>query len=184
MFQIFGFENEINAWNAWILGKNGIVVQSELFDVHILEISVEQIPKRRHPLMAKQIRQAHETWKHLSQENDFQQFMKEFLAYLQDNLQKIKVHDNKGGYEYYSCGQQPHDAGNRLWRPFEHMQAFCRKKRFDFETVKGMIEDRIYKRLNCECEILTDPNDIRRKDLQRMYGMDFGMPGRRELDIV
>jgi len=36
MFQIFGFENEINAWNAWILGKNGIVVQSELFDVHIL----------------------------------------------------------------------------------------------------------------------------------------------------
>ena len=133
--------------------------------------------------MAKQIRPAHETWKHLSQENNFQQFMKEFLLYLQNNLQLIQVHGDKDSYEYYSCGQ-PHDAGNRLWRPFQIMERFCRKKRCDFEVVKSMIEDRIYKRLQCECEILTNHDDIRRRDLQMAYGIDFGEPGRRELDIV
>ena len=64
------------------------------------------------------------------------------------------------------------------------METFCRKKRCDFEVVKNMIEDRLFKRLTCECEILTNPDDIRRRDLQRIYGMDFGEPGRRELDIV
>jgi hypothetical protein len=47
-----------------------------------------------------------------------------------------------------------------------------------------MIEDKMFKRLQCECEILTNRDDLRRRDLQGMYGMDFGMPGRRELDIV
>ena len=134
--------------------------------------------------MAKQIRPAHETWKHLSQENNFQQFMKEFLLYLQDNLQIIQVHGDKDSYEYYSCGQPSHDPRNPLWRPFQIMETCCGKKRFDFETVKGMIEDRIYKRLKCECEILTNHDDLRRRDLQRMYGIDFGEPGRRELDVL
>jgi len=133
--------------------------------------------------VAKPIQPAHETWKHLSQENNFQQFMKEFLLYLQNNLQIVKVRSDKGSYEYYSCGQQPHDAGNRLWRPFQIMEKFCRKKRCDFEVVKSMIEDQIYKRLQCECEILTNHDDLRRKDLQRMYGVDFGEPGNREMDI-
>lgn len=133
--------------------------------------------------MAKPIRPAHETWKHLSQDNNFQEFMKELLPYLQKNLQLIQVHSDKGSYEYHSCGQ-PHDPRNPEWRPFQHMQAFCQKNRCDFEVVKSIIEDQIYKRLQCECEILTNPDDIRRRDLQRIYGMDFGEPGRRELDIV
>jgi hypothetical protein len=133
--------------------------------------------------MAKPIRPAHETWKHLNQENVFQDFMKELLSYLQKNLQVIKVHDGKSSYQYFSCGQ-PHDSRNPLWQPFKHMQEFCRKKRYDFEVVKGMIEDQIHKRLNCECELLTNKDDLRRKDLQRMYGIDFGIAGRRELDIV
>ena len=58
------------------------------------------------------------------------------------------------------------------------------EKRCDFEVVKSMIEDQIYKRLQCECEILTNHDDLRRRDLERMYGIDFGVPGRRELDIV
>lgn len=133
--------------------------------------------------MAKQIRPAHETWKHLSQDNNFQEFMKEFLPYLQSNLQLLQVHSDKDSYEFYSCGQ-PHDPRNPLWRPFQIMESFCRKKRCDFEVVKGMIEDQIYKRLQCECEILTNHDDLRRRDLQRMYGIDFGRPGRRELDII
>ena len=133
--------------------------------------------------MAKPIRPAHETWKYLNQEENFHRFMRELLAYLQENLQIIKVHDGKSSYQYYSCGH-PHDPRNPDWRPFRHMQEFCRMKRYDFRVVKSMIEDRLFKKLICECEILTNPNDIRRRDLQRIYGMDFGMPGRRELDIV
>ena len=34
MFQIFGFENEINTWNAWIGCNKGTAVQNELLDVH------------------------------------------------------------------------------------------------------------------------------------------------------
>jgi len=133
--------------------------------------------------MAKPIRPAHETWKYLSQDNNFQQFMKEFLPYLQNNLKLINVHGDKDSYEFYSCGQ-PHDPRNPLWRPFQIMESFCRKKRCDFEVVKGMIEDQIYKRLTCECEILTNPDDIRRRGLERSFGLDFGMPGRKELDIA
>jgi hypothetical protein len=47
-----------------------------------------------------------------------------------------------------------------------------------------MIEDRLFKRLKCECEILTDKDELRRKDLQMTFGMDFGTPGNRELDII
>jgi len=109
--------------------------------------------------------------------------MKEFLPYLQNNLKLINVHGDKDSYEFYSCGQ-PHDPRNPLWRPFQIMESFCRKKRCDFEVVKGMIEDQIYKRLTCECEILTNPDDIRRRGLERSFGLDFGMPGRKELDIA
>ena len=35
----------------------------------------------------------------------------------------------------------------------------------------------------CECEILSDHNEIRRKRLSGM-GVDFGEPGRRELELV
>jgi hypothetical protein len=133
--------------------------------------------------MAKPVRPAHETWRHLSQESNFQQFMKELLDYLQKNLQIIKVHNGKSSYQYYSCGQ-PHDPRNPLWQPFQYVQEFCRMKRCDFRVVMSLLEDRIKKRPQCECEILTDRNDLRRKELQRIYGMDFGEPGKRELDII
>jgi hypothetical protein len=132
--------------------------------------------------MAKQIRPAHETWKYLNQYNNFHDFMVDFLKYLQSNLKLIQVHGDKDRYQFYSCGQL-HDPRNPQWRPFRHMETFCRKKKCDFETVKGMIEDRIFKRLRCECEILTNRNDIRRKGLKQVFGLDFGEPGNRELDI-
>jgi hypothetical protein len=133
--------------------------------------------------MAKRIREAHETWKYLSIEENFERFMKEFLPYLKDNLQLIQVQDGKDSYEFYSCGQI-HDPRNPQWRPFQNMETFCRKKKCDFEVVKSMIEDRLFKRLKCECEILTNVDDLRRKDLQRVFGTDFGAPGRREFDIL
>ena len=134
--------------------------------------------------MAKRMREAHETWKYLDQENNFQEFMKEFLPYLQSNLKLITVQDGKDSYQYYSCGQSHHDPRNPQWRPFQNMETFCRKKKCDFEVVKSMIEDRLFKRLSCECEILTNRNDVKRMDLQRVFGLDFGVQGRREIEIL
>jgi hypothetical protein len=43
----------------------------------------------------------------------------------------------------------------------------------------------MFKTLTCECEILTNPYDIRRKDLVRMYGLGLGsVGGRREIEVV
>ena len=57
-------------------------------------------------------------------------------------------------------------------------------KRFDFRVVMSLIEGSIKKRLKCECEILTDKDELRRRDLQMTFGMDFGEPGQRDLDII
>jgi hypothetical protein len=133
--------------------------------------------------MAKHIREAHETWNYLSIDDNFQQFMKEFLPYLQSNLKLIKVHGDNDIYEYYDCGQ-PHDPRNSEWQPFKNMETFCRKKRCDFEVVKSMIEDRLFRlKLNCECEILTNRNEIKRRELEA-FGLDFGGSGRREFGIL
>lgn len=48
----------------------------------------------------------------------------------------------------------------------------------------SLMEDRIKKRPQCECEILTDKDELRRRDLQMTFGIDFGEPGNRELDII
>jgi hypothetical protein len=50
-------------------------------------------------------------------------------------------------------------------------------------VAKDIIEEKIGRNLVCECEILTDKNAIRRHQLQSCFGVDFGEPGRREVDI-
>lgn len=52
-----------------------------------------QNPSNQH--MKQPIKPAYETWKYLSQDNNFQEFMKEFLMYLQDNLHLINVHSDR-----------------------------------------------------------------------------------------
>jgi hypothetical protein len=139
--------------------------------------------KRRYLIMAKRIREAHETWQYLNIDDNFKRFMKEFLPYLKSNLKLIQVQDGKDSYQYYSCGT-PHDPRNPAWRPFQIMETFCRKKKCDFEVVKSMIEDRLFKlKLKCECEILTNRNDIKRRELEA-FGLDFSRSGRREFGIL
>ena len=72
--------------------------------------------------MAKAIREAHDTFKYLSVDNNFESFMKEFLPYLQNDLKLIEVHGDKDSCQYYSCGQ-PHNPRNPAWRPFQNMEA-------------------------------------------------------------
>jgi hypothetical protein len=135
------------------------------------------MPKR------KQIRTSQQTWKELSNDN-FQKFFKGFLELLQNNLPKHEVIGNNNKYSYHTCGQ-PHDRRNRDWNPFKNLEWYCKKTRYDFYAVKDMIEERIGRKLLCECELLHDGRSMRRKELERVFGVDFGGPGNsREFDIV
>jgi hypothetical protein len=98
---------------------------------------------------------------------------------LKSKLQKITV---AGSHDYYTCGQL-HDRANRYWKPFKHLWDYCEKTGHDFYEAKDMSEEGIGRSLKCECELLNDEKAIRRKELQALYGIDFGLPGERLLDI-
>ena len=63
------------------------------------------------------------------------------------------------------------------------MKKYCYRTGDYFNVAKSMIEDRLGRRLICECQILNDERAIRRKELEK-FGVDFGTPGRKELDLV
>ena len=77
-----------------------------------------------------------------------------------------------------------YDRRNPDWKPWKHLEWYCEKKRFDFYAVKEIIEDRIGRKLTCECQMLNDEKSIRRMTLQKVFGMDFGGSGMRDFDIV
>ena len=51
-----------------------------------------------------------------------------------------------------------------------------------------MARDIIFERLGlnliCECQMLRDDKKLRRMELERMFGVDFGESGRRGLDLI
>lgn len=136
------------------------------------------MPKR------KKILTNHQTWKELSSNDKFQQFFKDYLALLQRKLQKREVVGHNYSYSYFTCGQS-HDRRDPAFKPFQNLEWYCQKHRYDFDAVKDMIEERIGRKLLCECELLHDDRTMRRKELKLTFGLDFGGPGgSREFDIV
>ena len=133
--------------------------------------------------MAKPIRPAHETLSELSQDNNFQKFFGEFLDLLQKKLIEREVHGKNYSFKYHTCGKQ-HDYRNPDWRPYQHLEWYCEKTRYDFLTAKSIIEDRISRKFQCECDLLRDDQSRRRMELKDSFGVDFGCLGMKELDIV
>jgi len=134
------------------------------------------MPKRK-PLRTHQ-----QTWKELSNDN-FQKFFKDYLNLLQNKLIKREVIGQNYRYSYHTCGQ-PHDRRNRDWMPFQNLEWYCKKTRYDFYAVKDIIEERIGRKLLCECELLHDDRTMRRRELEQVFGVDFGGFGGRNFDIV
>ena len=64
------------------------------------------------------------------------------------------------------------------------MWAYTEQKKFDFYVVKNLIEERLGRQLECECEILRDKKATRRRQLQKQFGVDFGEQGKLGVDIV
>jgi hypothetical protein len=119
------------------------------------------------------------TWLDLRKPHRFQEFFQGLIDYLKQNLQQVTV---AGCHDYYTCGQL-HDKSNRYLKLFQHLWAYCEKSGHDFYEAKDMIEERIGRNLICECELLNDQGEIRRKELQTLFGVDFGLPGERHLNI-
>jgi hypothetical protein len=122
------------------------------------------------------------TWTDLDQEPIFQKFMKEYIDLLQNSLKKIKIKSDSYITSYYTCGQT-HDPQNPHWKPFKLLSQICKKYNYDPLIARDIIEEKIYRRLECECQIIDNRSGRRRNDLINDFGADLGAHGRRDFEI-
>ena len=101
------------------------------------------------------VRKPDPTWLKLSADADFQGFMRGYIQLLRENLKQVTEIDTRGqpSRSYYTCGQD-HDQRNAEWKPFRLLAQYCRKQGLDDYETKELIEDRIGRRLVCECEMV------------------------------
>ena len=123
------------------------------------------------------------TYLALSVESNFQKFFKGYIELLQKKFKEIEVQGNNYSSSYYTCGQ-PHDPRNPAWKPFQHLWGYCEQTGYDFFEVRTMLEERIGHKVVCECQLMGDDRDRRRMELTRVFGVDFGEPGNRGVDVV
>lgn len=133
--------------------------------------------------MVKDIRTPDMTYLKLKVESNFQKFFKGYIELLQKKFKKIEVHGNNYNYSYYNCGQI-HNPQNPNWKPFQHLWDYCLLTRYDFFEVRHMLEKRIGHKITCECQLVGDDRERRRMELTRVFGVDFGESGNREVDVV
>ena len=131
--------------------------------------------------MAKEIRSAEATWMELQNPGKFEEFFKGFLKLLKKKLRQIEV-KGKFDYTYFTCGQV-HDPRNPDWKPWRHLEWYCGRTGYDDLEVRDLIFERIGRKVICECLILNDDKEIRRKELEKIFGVDFGVPGERNVDV-
>ncbi len=131
--------------------------------------------------MSKPILSPDSTYLELSSPGESQRFYQGYIERLKTNLQRKKV--GSSGLYYYTCGEI-HDRDNKNWDPFSNLWSYTDRKQLDFYVVKDLIEERLGRELECECENLGDKMEIRRRELQKQFGVDFGSTGKRGVDIV
>ena len=83
----------------------------------------------------------------------------------------------------FTCGE-PHDRRNPNWKPFRLLWDYCERTGYDFYVVRDIIFERLGRKLVCECEVLRDDKKHRRMELEGMFGVDFGRPGKRGVELV
>lgn len=132
--------------------------------------------------MTKEIRSAEATWMELQKPGKFEQFFGGYLKLLKKKLPQIEV---KGTveYSYHSCGEI-HDSRNPDWKPWRYLEWYCERTGYDDFEVRDILFERIGRQVVCECQFINDDKEIRRKELEAIYGVDFGVPGKRGLDLL
>ena len=120
----------------------------------------------------------------LEQEKFYRPFIDGYIKILQANLKQVKHYGhNNYSYSYYTCGES-HNERNPNWKPFRMLWDYCEGTGYDLFVARDIIFERLGRTLVCECEMLQDDKKRRRMELERMFGVDFGESGRRELDLI
>ena len=114
------------------------------------------------------IRSVHMTNLYLSVPENLEKFLTEFRQILKNNYQKITFE----GEERYSCGQE-HTRSNPNWEPFQHLERYCLEQGLDDFEVRDFLEEYLNRRIICECDILIDRREERKRDLMKQFGLDF-----------
>lgn len=106
----------------------------------------------------------------LQPESKFNPFFAGLQAYLRSKLQMIQV----DGCSHYSCGVSYHHWSIPTWKPFDNFEEYCLEKGFDDFAVLALIEEKLGKKIICECQIINDVEADRRARLQKSFGVDLG----------
>ena len=114
------------------------------------------------------IRSVHMTNLYLSVPENLAKFLSEFRQILRNNFQGITGE----GEKRYTCGQE-HTRENPNWTPFKHFEPYCLEQGLDDFEVRDFLEEYLGRPIICECDILIDRRALRKRNLARMYGLDF-----------
>ena len=119
----------------------------------------------------------------LDQEKYYRPFINGYIKILESNLKQVKHIGHNYQHMTYTCGE-PHDRRNPNWKPFRLLWDYCERTGYDFYVVQDIIFESIGPKLVCECELLRNDEKRRRMELEKMFGVDFGEPGGRDLGLV
>lgn len=112
----------------------------------------------------------------LEHDGEFNKFFKGLMEYLKSKLQRVEV-KGRFSYDQYSCGQL-HDRRNPDWKPWQNLWNYCLGVEFDPFAARDAIEERLGVKLDCDCQIVNNEIENRRKALANAFGADLGEPGR------
>jgi len=114
------------------------------------------------------MRTVHMTNLYLSVPENLAKFLNEFRQILKDNFQVITIE----GEKRYTCGQE-HTRFNPNWDPFQHLERYSLEQGLDDFEVRDFLKEYLGRPIICECDILIDRREMRKRDLARMFGLDF-----------
>jgi hypothetical protein len=113
----------------------------------------------------------------LDHDGEYKKFFRGLAEYLKSKLQRVEVKGGRYNYNQYTCGQL-HDRRNPDWRKLENLWKYCEKTEFDPYAAIDAIEERLGVKLECDCQIVNNEAENRRRALANAFGADFGEPGR------
>jgi len=113
----------------------------------------------------------------LDHDGEFKKFFRGLTEYLKGKLQRVEVKGGRYNYLQYACGQL-HDRRNPEWGKFKNLWKYCEKSEFDPYAARDAIEERLGVQLICDCQIINNEFENRRKALVNAFGADFGELGR------
>ena len=113
----------------------------------------------------------------LDHDGEYKKFFRGLTEYLKSRLQRVEVKGSRHNYNQYTCGQL-HDRRNPEWRKLENLWKYCEKTEFDPYAAIDAIEERLGVKLECDCQIINNEIENRRKALANAFGADLGEAGR------